>query len=394
MSAREFPARTRLRELLLEIARTDFNSEILAQLCRDVHPDWLMTAVVHQNVVSLAHERLRSADGVPAATIEELGRRRIAAQLHRFRLEIAQTTVSAALGGVPWLTVKGRSLAQWYPDPSLREFNDLDVLVHPRDLEIALDLLNSAGVLPAGGNWHGFRKYEVAEIPLVVDGCSIDLHWNLVGMGEPRRQIRLLNEVLFERAVSRMSDGTEFLTLGPVDTLLHLCVNCGLDGGRRLRGLVDIDVVIRTGFVDLDDFVRRARQAGAGSLASAVLQRTRQLLHTPIPEHLVDDLSGKRFWLWLNRGVDRRSARRWKPTRGIASGVMLASSRDSSAAAVAALGRSLSRSVSQAVGRPGLTQPGGGLDWQRQPADGMINVHRRAYIDWVAASDNLATRAH
>jgi hypothetical protein len=36
------------------------------------------------------------------------------------------------------------------------------------------------------------------------------------------------------------------------------------------------------------------------------------------------------------------------------------------------------------LGRPGLTDPGGDLDWQRTSGDGSRDVEREQYLRWVA----------
>ena len=48
-------------------------------------------------------------------------------------------------------------------------------------------------------------------------------------------------------------------TLDAEDTLLHLCINGGLDGAAALIRIVDIDVVARSGRVDWTQFADRAR---------------------------------------------------------------------------------------------------------------------------------------
>jgi hypothetical protein len=381
--------RTPPRELLLAIAQPDRDPGEISRLCGNVDPGALVDAIVWHQIVSLAHERLRSVEGAPPSVVEELGHRRVAAQLSRLHLERVGAKIGSALGELSPLAVKGSVLAQWYPDPSLREFKDIDILVRPGDLETALDLLQAADVVPIGQNWAGFRAFEVAEIPLVVDGSWIDLHWNLVGMGESRKHIRMPTDELLQRAVPQPSGGFGLLTLDPQDTLLHLCVNYGLDGGRRLRALVDIDTVARSGRVDLVEFGRRALLAGAGPLSAAILQRTSRLLGTPMAPEVLRELSTGRIWLSANRMVDRLGGVRRTSGQGIASGVLLGSGRDSTSSTLAALGRSVARAAGRTAGRPGLTERGGALDWQRKP-EGDAEVHRRDYLAWVLTQDPQA----
>ena len=234
---------------------------------------------------------------------------------------------------MPALVIKGHVLAaDWYENPMTRDFNDIDVLVDPADFEDAVEALESVGIEAATTNWHGFLEHEVAEIPMWLRSTTVDLHWHVVATGVVRRHLSLPTAELFERAVSTHVDTLDLRTLSPVDTLLHLCVNSGLGGGRRLRGLLDIDAVVRSGRVDLSEFVARARGAGAGRLCSAMLQRSSSLVLTPVSRDLLVELAPTRAWLIANRAIERTGVGSRRAGAGIAPGGLISSGRDSAAA--------------------------------------------------------------
>lgn len=372
-----------LRQLLIAIGRNE-PGERLARLAAEIDVADVVQGAQRHHVVSLMHERLRDADGVPTELINALGHLRLIAQIRVLHLERAISVLTATLE-VPWMTVKGRALANWQTDPATREFNDIDIVVRPADFGGAVEQLAVAGIELIGANWHGYHAHEVAEIPLAFDGASIDLHWNLIALGRTRRHIRIPTEALFERADQVPLGGTEVLTLDPVDTLLHLCANVGLDGGRRLRGLLDIHAVAGSDCVDFAAFAARARQYGVARLAAAVLQRSNMLLGTSIPSGLLAELAESRAWLAANQMIERAGSAGWHSSDGIASGLLLGSGRDSHVATVGALGRTVGSIILSKFGRPALTQAGGDLDWQQRPADGDVEAHRTAYLDWVAA---------
>ena len=241
----------------------------------------------------------------------------------------------------------------------------------------------AVGLAPVSENWRGFSTHEVAEVPVAHGRSVVDLHWHLVAMGRSRRHFHLPTGDLIDRAVTVHVGGREVLTLDPADTLVHLCVNVGLDGARRLRGLIDVDTVIRSGRVDVEEFVERAGRARAGRLAAAVLQRSQTLLRTPLPAGLLGRLSPGRAWLLANSVVDHGGALGRRPSAGVSPGLLLASGRESGAATVASFGRSLWRMMTAAMGRPALTEPGGELDWQRKPPPDRLESHRREYLEWV-----------
>lgn len=372
-----------VRDVLIEAARPRTDDDVLQVMVQGVSDQRLFEAARRHQVVSLLHERLRCIDGVSPRLIGALARHRLAAQAHRLHLRHTQSVVAEALD-VPWLLIKGESLARCYRDPSVREYNDLDLVIRPADFGRALGLLTSVGVSMIGENWQGYRDYEVAEIPLQLETSWIDLHWHVVALGADRRWINLPTEVLFDRAVPVTADRCDILTLDPADMLLHLCINVGLGGGRRLRGLVDLDAVLTGVQIDLDEFARRARTAKVAALTATLLQRVSSLLGTPVPHELLCSLSS-RPWLTLNRLVTRGPRLNGGSAETIAPGLLIAASRDNVSATARALAHALGRSAAARSGRPGLTDSGGALDWQRRPDDGTADWHKRSYLDWVAA---------
>jgi hypothetical protein len=384
----EKPAgRGELRQLLLAAARPDTDVRRIAALVGSVDLGEMVAAARHHRVLSLLHDRLLRIDGIRRDALDALAIPRLVAEAHRFHLYRTLTRAAAALD-VPMLTVKGHVLAaNWYEDPTTRDFNDIDVVVMRTDFERAVDSLSAVGIEPATSNWHGFLECKVAEVPVRFETSVVDLHWHVVAMGDARRHLRLSTAELFERAEPTRLGELDLLTMCPVDTLLHLCVNVGLDGGRRLRGLIDIDTVLHSGRVDVAEFAARARQTGTGRLCAAMLQRSSTVLARPLPPRLLDELSPSRSWLIANRVVDRVSLANRGSMASVASGLLLGSGRATSAATMMAFARAVSRALATRVGRSGLTDPGGQLDWRRLPADGQVAAHRRDYFDWVVSAN-------
>ena len=370
------------RKLLLAAARPSTDQDELAALLHRVDPDEIADLAEHHRIATLLHRRLVEVAPLPERLAERFETSGAAAQAIRLHAHRSIRALDDALT-TPFLVVKGVVLANhWYAEPAEREFSDVDVLVDRTTFEQAVNGLSAAGFEVLATNWQGFADHGVAEVPFGYEASVIDLHWNLVGLGAARQTLRLSTVDMFERAVSVDVAGRSVLTLDPVDTAVHLCVNVGLDGARRLRGLVDIDTVIRSGSVDMDEFVERSLRAGAGPMNAAVLQRCRTLLETPIPTEAIRRCAGSRSWLRANDIIDRaRTGRR--PDAGIASGVLLSSGRNSWTATAQALTESIRIGLSTRAGRPSLTDAGGELDWDRPPTEGTIESQRRRYLDEV-----------
>jgi hypothetical protein len=352
------------------------------------YPALLAVAQAHR-VLGVVHRRLVDA-GVDLP-------RPWAARFQRYRSSaaLAQLASYRTIAGIvdavslPLLVVKGPVLgAVWYGDPSVRRFSDVDVLVRRRDFPVVLDQLLAAGFAERSQNWRGFLDHEVAEIPLAHEAATVDLHWDLVAIGSIRREFVWDMESLFARAESVRLGPEHVLTLDPADTLLHLCVNGGLDGARMLSRLVDIDVVARGGRVDWAEFVDRARGAGTGALCGAVLQRTWSLIGTPLPPGLLADLEPFPGWLWLNAFVDRhRHSRRF--VYGVASGALLASGRATRRQTFERFMWTALAFGKTRLGRPGLTDAGGQLDWQRGTDTAEGDADRLQYLNWVGGGSGV-----
>ena len=125
---------------------------------------------------------------VPDEMLERL-RRRHQATAHRnlyMTAELFQLVGALEGAGIPSIPLKGAVLAHTiYPDPALREFSDIDILVLEEGLSRAKQVLSSLGFLLtrsnlAGGQETAFRWRGYAYFFLrPTDGLVVDLHWKL-----------------------------------------------------------------------------------------------------------------------------------------------------------------------------------------------------------------------
>jgi hypothetical protein len=165
--------------------------------------------------------RLRSAD-----LTEELRGR-------RYRAICAEALEGLRAAAVPFVVLKGAALAETvYPAPTLRHADDVDVLVHAKDLArsaAALDALGwraSSPPLPLSSSPHGPPRIHPSGLPL-------ELHHRLV-----MPYYTLPYERLWSRTRPARVAGVDVAVLSPADTLLHVCAHAIL-GGRILRWVPD-----------------------------------------------------------------------------------------------------------------------------------------------------------
>lgn len=123
-------------------------------------------------------------DAVPAAAADRLETRwrrqklRTLAQLRAYRTVLAELTAAS----VPCIVLKGFDLAQrLYPDPGLRPFQDLDLLLRRSDLDSAVAVLSRGGYRRPPAQLPGFliRRFHF-HLPLVHpgNGTLVELHWS------------------------------------------------------------------------------------------------------------------------------------------------------------------------------------------------------------------------
>jgi Uncharacterised nucleotidyltransferase len=200
--------------------------------------------------------------------------------------------------GIPWLAVKGPVLAgAYYPDPGLRSYFDVDLVVEARHMRRAIDAMEEGGCAIVEHEWASARRSLSVEVALSLPyGTPGDLHWHLLNDADLRRQINLPMAEMFER--SRWVDvgqGFRVRTLDPEDTLLHLALHAVVSGGNRLVWIKDLEQSVLGG-VDWGTVIDRASSASAGLPVGTMLAQARRILGAPVPEHVLRHLSGARAW--------------------------------------------------------------------------------------------------
>ena len=149
--------------------------------------------------------------------------------------------------GIRWVTFKGVVLAETaYAEPALRMFADLDVLVHPEDLEEAVRVLLAHGAAHLGAGWADLDRLGIAQVSMQLrHGTVLDLHWHPFSLAWARRAFPVDVDGLLRRARTVSVQGVSVRTLSPEDTVVHLGVHGCLSGAYRLLWLKDLDQACR-----------------------------------------------------------------------------------------------------------------------------------------------------
>jgi len=205
------------------------------------------------------------------------------------RLEALAVRTAGILdaAGINWRLTKGAALAHLdYPDPSMRTFGDVDLVVHPSDWPAAFRLLTGNGYRREAGTLpHGYdARYGKGATLKSDDGLEVDLHRRFA-IG--RFGVAARMESVFDSSSSIELAGRRIPVLEPASRLLHACFHAVLGGFRRLRAFRDVAQLILVTGADWRRTFAIARSWKAEAVvASAIIDSWNRLqLEVDHPAH-------------------------------------------------------------------------------------------------------------
>jgi len=277
--------------VLLECASPQPDAQKLSALVQASDGPRLLELAAEHGVLGQLAARLRKMDenAVPQETRQGLfdGQRAQNFVTLRMTAELFCVLDQFASAGIGALVVKGPVLAvRAYGDPAMRSYGDLDLLVRPRDIRRATELMVAAG-------YH-------AAVPLVaIDAAKIpgqylfsradskvllELHNDLTLRYFPRR---LPLERWFERQTYVQLDSREVPALSVEDELVLICVHGAKHLWERLMWIADVAALIsRQSNLDWDRTASSAKEVGAERMLHTGLQLAATLLKLRLPVHV------------------------------------------------------------------------------------------------------------
>jgi hypothetical protein len=183
------------------------------------------------------------------------------------------------------VVLKGPALADTiYPDPGLRVYGDIDILIHETDLAVTSEMLRRRGYLEEHEDegahrlhqCHGIfqRRFRQPE-----SGHVIEVHCDHLQIGlEPKSMDEIWSsaeEHSFGVATARV--------LERHDLFVQLCVHLFRHGFDRLAWFKDLDLLVRSGTLDWTRIEAKAREQGCRDSVSYSLRLLRKVLGTPLP---------------------------------------------------------------------------------------------------------------
>lgn len=285
-------------ELLLCCARTRTDSEeaarIRALLGHDVDWDYLSRAAVENGVAPLLYRHLNAIcpAAVPKRTLDQLrdnfhdnSRRNLFLTGELLRLLHLFETHK-----IPAIPFKGPVLAaSIYGNLALRQFLDLDLIIHKEHIAKASELLIAQGYRPqfdlnrsqaaAYARWYPARCFGRED-----GKVAVDLQW---AIGSRDFGFRLDPESLWRQLEPISMGGKEVMTLSAENLLLILCVHGGKHAWERLGWICDIAELIRVcEGIDWQRVMDQARALRSERMLFLGLCLVSDLLKAKVPEEV------------------------------------------------------------------------------------------------------------
>jgi|WetSurMetagenome_2_1015567.scaffolds.fasta_scaffold00316_29 hypothetical protein len=287
-------------ELILLCARTSVNDQASERINELIGQgvDWgsiVRTASWHKVIPLLYRSLINAAAYVLPETIRE--------QLYKYYLSNLGRNVFLAkqllrivdllnAQGIATIPFKGLALASSvYGDLGLRQFNDLDLLLHKEDVFRAMDLLRAHGFHPRypltrdqetcllNSNYHyEFRRHDLKVI--------VEIHWALAPSYSPfvidvDRAWDASNPILLQ--------GKSLLSIAPEDFLLTLCEHGARHCWGRLSWICDVAELINScKHMDWPVVLQRAEELGGRRMLSLGLCLARQFFQTSLPQYVME----------------------------------------------------------------------------------------------------------
>jgi hypothetical protein len=263
-----------------------------AQLLQDMNWDLLLKTAVNHGVFPLLYRNLKlhAWECVSLEVREKLRRMFLAnaGRNHQLTLELLQILELFDAHHIPAMPFKGPALAvSAYGDVALRQFDDLDVLIHRDDAPRARLVLVEKGYISPYGLT---RDQELTVIRyqkhfLLVSRAkhiTTELHWTV----EPIRNcLRFCDEHIWVRPATVCLEGRTVPTLSPEDTLVLLCLHGASHCWDRLGWICDVaEHVARTPVLDWELVGAQARDLGCSRMLFLGLRLAGELVDARLPE--------------------------------------------------------------------------------------------------------------
>lgn len=206
--------------------------------------------------------------------------------------ELSAILVACEQRGVPCIPIRGPMLAEkLYGDRSVRQMDDLDLLVHRKDLSTVKRIFERFGYQQheQRPGFHEDFSYSL-EFVHPNHGFIVEPHWTLAY--PPHLDVTSMQTVWMRCQRRRWRD-IEILCLSCEDLILHLCLHIQHKGRQApLLWFYELDTLIRQHEAKLDwnIIIEQVRLMEQSAAIADVLTVSAKTFHSPILDSVAEQL--------------------------------------------------------------------------------------------------------
>lgn len=288
------------QELLLYCARTYIDPIITQRLkfLLQTDIDWyyLIQIASNHGVVPMLYQNLNNnfSELVPRLILTRLQENFFTNVVHNMSVtdELLKVLEFLNIHNIPAIPFKGPVLAVLaYKNLALRQFGDLDILIHKQDALKIKQLLLSQGYKLASSP----PLTHIQDLLYLQAACeyrfiskdgrfALEPHWNFT---KKNLCISLNPEFLWQRLEKISFSGTTITTFSPEDSLLIVCINGTKDRWSSLKHICDVAELIRTHpQIDWDKLLARTQIIGCRRILLLGLFLANNLLGIELSEKI------------------------------------------------------------------------------------------------------------
>ena len=146
-----------------------------------------------------------------------------------------------ANNGIECVVLKGPIYAmQAYGAVTLRQYADLDILIHQIDFPKTYDLLEQSGYVPAFKLDRKLIKFEIRSgnhFSFIQQGDLLEIHWEIA----PLANVHPLSaQQMWQQLISVQVFDKNICTLSPENTIIYTCLHGAIHSWNQLKWIVDL----------------------------------------------------------------------------------------------------------------------------------------------------------
>lgn len=257
----------------------------------------LFQAAIYHNVLPVLYQALATlpAGTLPAGDLAQLRQLYLTQALHHQGLlaDLSEISDRFQSAGIPVMCIKGPAFSmKVYGNPILRQFMDVDILVHEGDYSPATTLLTELGYLPEGTlpgkelarylRAHYHTRWSRA-------GKMLELHW---APGE--------RGFIYPWKAAEWWAGAQWITfenqriqvLADENALLLACLHGAGNHWSKLKWIMDVACLSQEAGINWERLLHFARGRGFLRLVGSGMRLAQRLVGVALPIELKQMLSG------------------------------------------------------------------------------------------------------